>query len=186
MIRSLCLAAMLLFVGASSVSAAAVSFRGVINSRIPATGGSFGLSPGATFTGGLYVLDSVSSSSSIIGGRFDFSNGLTIFVNSGTVSITGSTVDFSMLAANSATTPLSSILFSFTSVPGIGSSINSAELDKLAWRTTSFNLFEGGGVPFYEGTITAVPEPSSMLALAGLAVGGLGYRWRKRRLASKA
>lgn len=179
MVRSLCLAAMLLIFGASSVPAAVVSFRGTITSKV-GTGGALNLAIGNTFVGGLYVNDSVTNSSTISGGVFQFSNGLRLGITGGTVDIVGgNSIQFSIGTGNS--NPPVLMAFSFTGVTGLGTGVNNSQFERIVWSTTSFNMLDNGVLPFYEGSITAVPEPSSAVALAGLALGGGFYRWRNRR-----
>ncbi len=181
MIRSLCLATMLLTVGASTASAAVVSFIGTITSKT-GSGGSFNIANGTNFSGGLTINDSVTNTASISTGQFTFGNGLQIFVTGGTVAIVGGNqIDFTITSAQ--TSPSASIGFSFTGVSGLGTGVNNAQLEKIIGSTTSFVMAENGAFPLYQGTITAVPEPGSVLALAGLFAGGYGYRWRKRRQA---
>ncbi len=57
---------------------------------------------------------------------------------------------------------------------------NQAALNALIGSSASFAIQNGGGVT-YLGTITAVPEPASMVALTGLVIGFGGYQWRRRK-----
>ncbi len=176
----------------SSASAAAVTFKGAITGSNPVTSpgivlplGDFTLSlqmnPGnpAFITGGQYVFGFGSGSPTVLA------------VTSGFVSspING-LLSFQVTSPGPSGTSISSN-FIFTGVTGVTAGlVDQAALNKLypPIYTTSWSLANtnsgGSTLASYSGTISSVPEPSSMIALAGLALGAGGWRFRKRRLAA--
>jgi hypothetical protein len=152
----------------SNASAALVNFKGVLTSNPTPPTGSLNLPLGdfeLSLTTGVPLATSL-----ITGGQFKF--GATV------VNVAGGTVG--VIAS-----------FTFSGLSGLGGTVNQATLDKLypPIVTTTFSILQtdpSGGTVLaqYDGTISSVPEPSSMIALAGLAVGAGGWRLRKRKLAA--
>jgi hypothetical protein len=170
----------------SSASAAAVNFRGTLTSN-PLSGGTLSL-PLADFDAIVYTGAPLGSNAFVTGGFFDF-NGTIVNINGGIVSITaGNTISFTLLSPSNVTST-----FSFTGVTGLGGTVNQAAFDALTpppFRTTAFQIFQTDGganvLASYGGDISSVPEPGSMIALAGLAFGAGAWRLRKRKQAAKA
>jgi hypothetical protein len=168
----------------SNASAALVNFKGVLTSNPTPPTGSLNLPLGdfeLSLTTGVPLATSL-----ITGGQFKF--GATVVnVAGGTVGVSGgNTLSFTVLA-----TPNVIASFTFSGLSGLGGTVNQATLDKLypPVVTTTFSILQtdpSGGTVLaqYDGTISSVPEPSSMIALAGLAVGAGGWRLRKRKLAA--
>ena len=163
----------------------------MLTSRTGAGAGSLNL-PGSIsaanplpFYGSLTINDSATNSSTISGGTFVFGTS-SVILTGGTVNIVGGNqVDFLMTPANSS--PGVTISFNFAPVAGLGTGINQSQIDLLRDLTTnSFLLIDGNPLPLFQGSITAVPEPGSMLALAGLVGGFGGWHYRRRKLAKKA
>jgi hypothetical protein len=169
----------------SSASAATVGFKGVLLTNPTPPTGSMVL-PLGDFELGLTTGVPLSTSL-ITGGQFKF-GATTIAVAGGTVGVSGgNTLTFTVLA-----TPNIIATFTFTGLSGLGGTVNQATLDALypPIRTTTFSILQtdaGGGTLLaqYDGTISSVPEPGSMIALAGLAIGAGGWRLRKRMTISK-
>jgi hypothetical protein len=168
-----------------SASAAVVKFKGVLKSNPTPPTGSMNLPLGdfeLSLTTGFPL-----ATTTLTGGQFKF-GATTINVAGGTVQVSGgNTLSFTVLS-----TPNIISTFTFSGLSGLGGVVNQATLDALypPIRTTAFTILQtdaGGGnlLAQYDGTISSVPEPSSMIALAGLAIGAGGWRLRKRKLLAK-
>jgi hypothetical protein len=179
----------------SSAQAAAIQFYGNLASKVgPA--GVLQFANNTPFTAYLSVNDSGTNVSSVAFGGFKFGN-TEITVSGGSVEIKngnefeflfapGDTTLATLNGAPNGTPGIAFIGFTFTGVSGLGTGINQTQLGKLNGLTTNFTLSEFGGLPIYSGTITAIPEPSSMLVLGGLVAGFGSWRYRRRKLAQKA
>lgn len=167
----------------SNASAAVIQFTGILNTKI-GTGGALNLSVPQGFFASLQVNDSGTNNSTISSGFFSFGS-TTLAVSGGQVNVTGGNqIDFVISTAN--TSPAASIAFAFSPVAGLGTGVNQGQLNLLEGLTAAFVMQDGGSFPIYLGDITAVPEPGTMLALAGLVSGFGGWHYRRRRLAKKA
>ncbi len=177
----------------SSASAATVAFRGVITNANPVTSPGIVL-PLGDFTLSLQTVDG--SPASIVGGQyvFGFGSGSPVIVNvtSGFVSapING-LLAFSVTSPGPSLTSINSS-FTFAGVSGVTAGlVNQANLDNLypPIYTTTWSLSNTNGLgqtlASYSGTISSVPEPGSMIALAGLAIGATGWRLRKQKKLAK-
>lgn len=182
-------------VSASSAQAAVIQFYGSITSKV-GTGGTLNFALPRPFTAYLSVNDSGTNSSTVAFGGFKFGN-TEITVSGGQVNVlNGDTIEFIFGTSNTTlatlngnpngTSGIAAIAFSFNGIAGLGTGVNQSQLYKLNGATTNFTLLENGSLPLYAGTITAIPEPSSMLALGGLVAGFGGWRYRRRMLAKKA
>jgi hypothetical protein len=168
----------------SNASAAFVSFKGVLTGNPTPPTGSMSL-PLGDFDLGLTTGFPLATTN-ITGGHFRF-GATVVAVAGGTVSVSGgSTLSFTVLA-----TPNILASFTFTGLSGLGSTVDQTTLDKLypPIVTTTFSILQtnpaGNTVlALYDGTISSVPEPSSVIALTGLAIGAGGWRLRKRRFAA--
>ena len=168
----------------SSASAAVVNFKGVLTSN-PISGGTLSL-PLNSFEARIITGAPFGSSAFITGGFFNF-NGTLVTVTGGQVQIPSTgTLSFTVLSPNNVFST-----FSFSGVAGLGSTVNQAAFDSLypPIRTTAFSIFQtdgGSGIlASYDGTISSVPEPNSVIALAGLVFGAGAWRLRKRKLQAK-
>lgn len=181
-------------VSASSAQAAVIQFYGAITSKV-GTGGTLNFALPQPFTAYLSVNDSGTNSSTVAFGGFKFGN-TEITVSGGQVNVlNGDTIEFIFGTSNTTlatlngnpngTSGIAAIAFSFNGIAGLGTGVNQSQLYKLNGATTNFTLLENGSLPLYAGTITAIPEPSSMLALGGLVAGFGGWRYRRRMLAKK-
>lgn len=169
----------------SSASAAVVNFKGVLTTN-PISGGTLSL-PLNTFDARIITGAPFGTSAFITGGFFNF-NGTVITIAGGQVQIPSTgTLSFTILAPNNVVST-----FAFSGVSGLGSTVNQAAFDSLypPILTTSFSIFQSDGgsniLASYDGSISSVPEPNSMIALAGLVVGAGAWRLRKRKLQAKA
>jgi hypothetical protein len=176
----------------SNAEAAVIQFYGSLTSKVGPTGVLQFALPKA-FTAYLSVNDSGSNLATVAFGGFKFGN-TEITVSGGSVEVkNGTDIEFLFDTSNTTlatfngsangTAGIAAIGFTFTGISGLGTGVNQSQLYKLDGATTNFTLFEFGGLPFYSGTITAIPEPSSLLALTGL-VSGFGA-WRLRRRAAR-
>ena len=182
----------------STAQAAAIQFYGALTSRT-GSGGTLDFSvfpQPKLFTAYMSVIESPTNSTSVAFGGFKFGN-TEITVSGGEVNVVnGDSVEFifetqdtvlSTLNGNAVSSPgIARILFTFNGVTGLGTGINQYVLGRLNGLTTNFTMLENGSLPLYSGSITAIPEPSSMLVLGGLVAGFGGWRLRRRKLAQKA
>ncbi|GIW96918.1 MAG: hypothetical protein KatS3mg111_0251 [Pirellulaceae bacterium] len=174
-------------------SAATVSFIGQITEKTLGTAGSgvFGggaapstLSPFVTIAGAFSVVDGGTSSAitPIGSGLLSNSAGATITITGGTLNLVGTnTTDSLNVTLNLGGDMLGNLVFSINAdVVGLGATINQANLNAFAFIPSSSavltDLANGGAQ--YSGSVTAVPEPSS-LACLGLLTGVVC--WRRRR-----
>ncbi len=158
-------------------SAASVYFRGNISSLSPALGGAdpLGLA-GAPAANPFEAFVNTNNLGGITGGYIVFAGKHFNFNAAGTVNtVAANPTLFSNIGlltpSNVATGQTLNI-----SMPQLGSDNNFAN---LITQSGSFTI-SGGGLQYF-GNITAIPEPGSMCALAGLVMGCAGYSWRKRR-----
>jgi hypothetical protein len=196
MLRSALLTlAVVVCLSASTAQAAAIQFYGALTSKV-GSGGTLNFAVPQLFTAYMSVNDSVTNSTTVAFGGFKFGN-TEITVSGGQVNVlNGDTIEFifgtsdttlATLNGNPVGTPgIAAIAFSFNGVTGLGVGINSYVLGRLNGLTTNFTMLENGSLPLYAGTITAIPEPSSMLVLGGLVAGFGSWRYRRRKLAQKA
>jgi hypothetical protein len=165
----------------SSASAATVSFRGQLTAN-PVSGGSLSL-PLNNFKAFVVTGAPFGSTAFATGGFYDF-NGTIVNISGGVVSISGgNTLSFTLLSPNNVTST-----FSFSGVTGLGGTVNQAAFNALTpppVYSSAFQIFQTNGgstvLSAYSGSISSVPEPGSMVALAGLAFGAGAWRWRKRK-----
>lgn len=160
---------------ASTCDAASVYFRGNINAGLIPVGDPLGIGslPSTNFealintnNGGL-----INGSYIVFQGRhWNFTNGT---FTPATNVFTGMTL---LNPVTNASTGFNILAMDFA---GSSAADNQAALNALIGSSASFAIQNGAGVT-YLGTITAVPEPASMLALTGLVLGFGGYQWRRR------
>lgn len=170
----------------NAASAATVSFRGQLTAN-PVSGGTLSL-PLANFEAFVVTGAPFGATAFATGGFFDF-NGTIVNITGGVVSISGgNTLTFTLLSPNNVTST-----FSFSGVTGLGGTMNQAAFDALTpppVYSSAFQIFQTNGgatvLSAYSGSISSVPEPSSMLALAGMAFGAGAWRWRKRKQIAKS
>ncbi|MCC6510084.1 MAG: PEP-CTERM sorting domain-containing protein [Pirellulaceae bacterium] len=181
MIRMAGLAVIALLCGAQGAMGAVVSFKGTLTSYTTVVGAAdpivLGLPEDFTVT--------VNTSGSAItngGIVFTGNSGKQFNLTGGTINI-GATTDFSGISIDPTFGSIGGTLnFSFAAVVPNNTQ---AGLDALIGSGGSASIFgfpfTNGSAGFYQGAVTAVPEPGSMLALAGLVAGCGGYRWRRGR-----
>lgn len=169
----------------NSASAAVVNFRGVLTSN-PISGGTLSL-PLNNFEARIITGVPFGTSAFITGGFFNF-NGTLVNVVGGQVQIpSAGTLSFTVLSPSNVIST-----FSFAGVSGLGSTVNQSAFDSLGpparptALTTAFSIFQSDGgsniLASYDGSISSVPEPNSMIALTGLIFGAGAWRLRRRKL----
>lgn len=183
MLKAVGLAAVALLCTMQAAMGAAVSFKGTFTNYTTIVGAS---DPYALGLPEAFTVSFQTAGNAIIGGGIVFTgnSGKQFDFTGGTIT-TGATTDFTGLTINNYPGAIGGTLsFSFaTTIPDT----TQASLDQLWFQTGSASFFgfpfTNGAQGFYQGNITAVPEPGSMLALAGLVAGCGGYRWRRARKA---
>ena len=168
----------------ATVSEAAVmSFRGTVNSANSAAGFLGAVPPNVNFSVNLTVTDGAGPNAAITGGTFEWIGNSVQFITGGSVTLIegGPNNDGANFLVS---TGAGFGLFNFSSGPAnsfiAGTAVNQGNLNgiPMSGATTGFSFITGGGAVIYSGTITAVPEPASCLALLGLVGAGA---WRMRR-----
>lgn len=196
-IRIFALALAALVLHAEATSAAVIGFSGAFNARTFSIGGPgfFGpVPPAVPFHMTLTVADGASPGA-ILGGTFHYGPGtpppLTIIGGTVTLAENGAadTATFLIDVEGITTTGtangqmnigLTGDFFTSSAI----SQATFAGITEAGGSTPAFTFTDGSaGFNSYSGSATAVPEPSSM-AFAGLLVGGVA--WRRRRKAKAA
>ncbi len=168
----------------ASVSEAAVmTFRGTVSSNGGNAGGFLGaVPPNVNFSINLTVADGAGPNGPITGGTFEWIGNSVQFITGGSLTLAegGPNSDSANFVV---TTAAGTGIFGFSSGAAnsfiTGTAINQGNVNGIALNsgTAGFTFLANGGV-VYTGGITAVPEPTSCLALLGLV--GVGA-WRMRR-----
>ena len=176
-------------------TAAVVGFGGVFTNQTLATGGGGAsalgaVPPSVTFAMGVTVTDGAGPVGTITGGTIvnSFSNNA-ISIVGGSVTLTDGGVNDTAafvveVNGNGGGTTNGQMTFSFTGGDFFtGTAINQAAFQTLMHDKISTGItyldFGNGQISSYTGTVTAVPEPSSMALMVGLVAGVAG--WRRRR-----
>lgn len=104
------------------------------------------------------------------------------YLSGGTITLSGGNSTFSGINVFSGTTAVGTVQFQ---VNQQAAGFSQADYFAIMGAGGSSVLISSGG-NIYSSTITAVPEPASMLALAGMVVGcaGVSYRRRMRKTAA--
>jgi len=172
----------------SASQAAVVLFQGTVVTASASTGFLGAVPPSRNFSMVMTIPDGAGPNAAGIAGTMSFTGFPTQTITSGTLNLVDSgatdTVSFNF------NTPTGLGLFSFTGNLITGTAVNQGNLNGLnpsvteGLRTTGFSFIDlaAGGV-VYQGSITAVPEPGTCLALLGLVGGGA---WKLRRKKSIA
>jgi hypothetical protein len=194
MLTRIAMMAVMLLATSSSLSAAIVSFKGVMSNAVLNTGGL------VVPSGDFFLVMKVNPGGlggNITSGKYVFGYGsaspVTLAVTSGSVITGNGSVSFSVNSpvpiGYSSNSAINSV-FTFN-IPGMTSGLlNPAKFALLTappsytdgWLLNHSDSL-GNQLAEYTGTISTVPEPSSVIALSGLVLGSVGYRWRKRKLA---
>ena len=172
--RVIFLGSMLLALAATSVAnAATVYFRGAITTTIGADVLGLSALPNQNFE----ALVTTNNGGGVLGNYIVF-QGRSFNFTTGTFGPSGGNNLFSGLNLVSPTLVPSGVLT--ITIPGPVVADSQAGMDSLIGRPGGTAIITIGGTT-YIGGITAVPEPTTLLALTGL-VGCCGaYGWRKRR-----
>ncbi len=164
----------------ASISEAAVMvFRGTVNSANSNAGFLGAVPPSVNFSINLTIADGAGPNAPITGGTFEWIGNSVQFITGGNVTLVeGGANDGANFLVN---TSAGFGLFNFSGGNFFANTaVNQANLNGLGTppSTTGFSFITNGGAVIYSGSITAVPEPTSCLALLGLV--GVGA-WRMRR-----
>ncbi len=169
----------------ASVSEAAVMvFRGFVNSSNNAAGFLGAVPPAVNFSINLNVTDGPGPNAAITSGTFEWIGNSVQFITGGNLNLTDGGLNDTL--AFQVNTSAGIGLFNFTGGNFItGTAVSPTSLSGLVTQsaTTGFSFITNGFVTTYSGSITAVPEPTSCLALIGVV--GLGA-WHMRRLRNRA
>ena len=164
----------------ATVSEAAVMiFQGRVTSANNAAGFLGAVPPGVDLSVNLTVTDGAGPLAAITSGTFQWIGNSVQFITGGSVTLTEGGVNDTV--AMQVNTSAGIGLFNFTGGNFIsGTAVNTANLQGLVTQraTTGFSFITNGFVTTYSGQISAVPEPSSCLALLGVVGAGA---WRMRR-----
>ena len=157
-------------------NAAVVSFFGRVDTLTGPAGFLGTVPPVVPFTMTLNIADGPGPSGAITSGVLSFAGFPTLNSTIGssvnlTEGGTSDTLSFLVLTSGGVG------IFNFTGDFITGTAVNQAAFSRIPFSTASFDFASGGTL--YEGTITAVPEPGTCLALVGL-VGVCGWRVRRK------
>lgn len=169
---------------ASQSNAAVLGFKGKLTGAFANT---FGVNPG-DFTGSATLGPFSGGTATITNFSFAFSGPATVstpvLLNLSSASISGTNLNFNITGIFPTVTntgsPITSMVMTFGYTGNTGITDSNA-LSYIYGRTAdSFNVQFNGPANSYGGSITAVPEPGSMIAVAAITLLGGGYRLRKR------
>ncbi len=186
---------LVLFTG-QQATAAVVGFTGTFLNQTLGIGGGAGSAFGAVpppvpFHMSLTIADGAGPMGAITGGTFFLGGAPSgIIVNGGSVTLTdggaNDTAEFVVNVANGGGADNGQINYTFTGGDFFsGTAVNQAAFDDVLVRdkvSTGLNYIDFGNAQLsnYTGTITAVPEPTSMAVMLGLVAGVAGLRRRRR------
>ena len=178
MIRSL--VCVIVALAATTSQAAQVNFIGTIDSRtviagVPGAGPLDPLPPSRSVNISLVVPNAVGTSTAT---GLATVSGIAPFNIAGSSSVTADGTNLSFVL-DLGSGFFGSIVFNGVAGTNIDQALFSTIENKLANSFTLTHLQAGGAIQ-YAGSITAVPEPSSMMVLGGLVMGGI-VRYRRRR-----
>lgn len=192
MVKSLILSGVMLLLTPVLSSAAAVSFVGTLTSI--QSNGPGSLTVPIDFSGSLFAMDGASPQgitagqvilSSVDPGSpfiFSLATAPTSAVTISSPTPTSSLVSFSIYTGSLFGGTLRNFTFNFTT-PNPSTAVNQAKFDEFVGSTVNVTMTEffGNGT-VYNGTITATPEPGSLLAFSAIAatIGGVKLRRRAK------